>query len=153
VGFSALVFWWLFFSCHGSTELVLSTCTELAEVCRSDTELHQKISKRRLWWVLELWCFSGYSFLATEARRHGITPKILNQKALVGFSAFVLWWLFFSCPGSTELVLSTCTELAEVCRSDTELHQKFSNRKLLWALVLWSFCGYSFLATEARNLG
>jgi hypothetical protein len=46
--------------------------------------------------------FGGYSFLATKTRKHGISPKNLKKKAFVGFSAFVLWWLYFFCHKNTE---------------------------------------------------
>jgi hypothetical protein len=113
VEFLVLVLWWLFFSCHGSTETRNYTKRSQKEGFggvwsfrafvailfsprkHGNTELHQKISKRRLWWVLELWSFCGISFLATEARKHGITPKDLKKKALVGFGALVA--ILFSC--------------------------------------------------------
>jgi hypothetical protein len=60
-----------------------------------------------------LLCFGALVaiFSATEARKHGIALKDFKQKALVGFSALVLWWLFFFLPRK---------------HGNTEFHQKIS---------------------------
>jgi hypothetical protein len=42
-----------------------------------------------------LFCQKNTELVLSLSKRHGITPKDFNQKALVSFSALELWWLFF----------------------------------------------------------
>jgi hypothetical protein len=69
VGFSALAIWWLFFFLprkHGNTEF------------------HQKISKRKLWWALVLWSFGGNFFCHGSTETRNYTKRYYNE----GFGEF-----------------------------------------------------------------
>jgi hypothetical protein len=70
-----------------------------------------------------IWSFSCFRvfvanlLFATEARKHGITPKNLKKKAFVGFSALVAIFFLPQKHG-------TCAEPVEATRNYTKKSQK-----------------------------